>query len=337
MKSYYDILQVSEQASVEEIKKAYRKKAKQYHPDINSSPTAEADFIQINTAYEYLINEKLGLSYNSEKRRYQSTGTEWNAAHQEAANKRAEYYARKRYKDFIKSQYYKESKLIDNFANFAGLMLYAAFIFIFPFAMSLFYDVPAWGMSLMFALMSIPGWGPLLMQTKFSLPNIREGAKLTFQSSYMEAVLYFIIFFIIYFTVGFRTLITVYEVIGYLLLLSFVVIRINKVAWKMENLKTLITKASVAALIFAGMLCVNYFISFGEQEEVYDFKLVFEENKYGQMKPTSTGLLENNAYSNYPSIRFFFDREDIRMDKKICYTMKRGIFMYRVYSRREFI
>ncbi len=53
-KNYYDILGVAKDATEEEIKKAYRAKAKQYHPDVSKEPDAEAKFKEIQEAYETL-------------------------------------------------------------------------------------------------------------------------------------------------------------------------------------------------------------------------------------------------------------------------------------------
>ena len=50
----YVVLGVSENASKEEIKRAFRKKAKIYHPDINKSPNANEKFLEIQRAYEEL-------------------------------------------------------------------------------------------------------------------------------------------------------------------------------------------------------------------------------------------------------------------------------------------
>lgn len=64
-KSLYKTLNVSENASADEIKKAYRKLARQYHPDINKTPEAEAKFKEINAAYEILSDEKKKKEYDT--------------------------------------------------------------------------------------------------------------------------------------------------------------------------------------------------------------------------------------------------------------------------------
>ncbi|HBS87980.1 MAG: hypothetical protein A2W91_10320 [Bacteroidetes bacterium GWF2_38_335] len=59
--NYYRILELRETASKEEIKRAYRRLAKKYHPDISDDPDAQNKFISICEAYEVLIESKKPL------------------------------------------------------------------------------------------------------------------------------------------------------------------------------------------------------------------------------------------------------------------------------------
>ncbi len=63
-KSLYDTLGVSQNASSDEIKKVYRRLARQYHPDINKEKDAEEKFKEINAAYEILSDEKKRAQYD---------------------------------------------------------------------------------------------------------------------------------------------------------------------------------------------------------------------------------------------------------------------------------
>ena len=53
MTNYYEVLGVSRDASAEEIKRAYRRKARQLHPDV-AGPGHEEEFKEVATAYEVL-------------------------------------------------------------------------------------------------------------------------------------------------------------------------------------------------------------------------------------------------------------------------------------------
>ena len=67
---YYAVLGVRRGASADDIKKAFRKLARQYHPDVNKSPGAEAKFKEINEANEVLSDPE-------KRKRYDTLGRNW--------------------------------------------------------------------------------------------------------------------------------------------------------------------------------------------------------------------------------------------------------------------
>lgn len=63
-RDYYEVLGVSKTASAQEIKKAYRKLSKQYHPDINKDPGADEKFKELTEAYEVLSDDNKKAQYD---------------------------------------------------------------------------------------------------------------------------------------------------------------------------------------------------------------------------------------------------------------------------------
>jgi len=108
---YYRILDLPSDSTVEEIKKAYRKKARLFHPDINQSPDAKDLFISATEAYEFLLayHEKI----KSDEQAYFQAMEEWRKYRQHKSHKRAAAYARTPYRTFKSTKFYRTTRIFD--------------------------------------------------------------------------------------------------------------------------------------------------------------------------------------------------------------------------------
>jgi hypothetical protein len=104
MVSYYSLLGLPENATEDDIRKAYRRKAKEYHPDVNKAPDAQASFVKIQRAYEVLSDRQKRLVYD-QKTRYTTTSTDpyanyayWSRMQRE----KQEEEARRKHREFLK-------------------------------------------------------------------------------------------------------------------------------------------------------------------------------------------------------------------------------------------
>lgn len=124
---YYRVLGLQQNASDDDIRKAYRKKAMEYHPDRNNSPDSQEMFIRINEAYEYLISHPYRRNITEEevRRNYQA----WIDYRRAEARRRAEAYARASFDEFRKSPLYQQARVIDGTMVFLGLLLATTVIF----------------------------------------------------------------------------------------------------------------------------------------------------------------------------------------------------------------
>jgi hypothetical protein len=108
---YYNILGLPVNSSIEEIKKAYRKKARLYHPDINPAPDAKDHFIWVTEAYEFLIanHDKI----RTDEQAYEQAMEDWRKYRQDRSHRRATVYAHTSYGKFKSTKFYKTTRIFD--------------------------------------------------------------------------------------------------------------------------------------------------------------------------------------------------------------------------------
>ena len=127
LQKYYEILGVNQNYTLNELKFAYRSKAKQFHPDINKAPDANSKFIEINEAY-IILNQ---LKQDQSTAQKSNTNISWYKEEKERAKKRAAYYAKMKYEEYKKSPIYKAAKVIDPILK-TIIIGFSIFIFIAP-------------------------------------------------------------------------------------------------------------------------------------------------------------------------------------------------------------
>lgn len=104
----YKILDIEPTATPKEIKKAYRKKAKYYHPDLNKDKDAEKDFIRVVAAYEALTakRSKPVVKVKVMKKRQYETPKRQTKEEKRAQKEETERRMREEIKDILYAQQY---------------------------------------------------------------------------------------------------------------------------------------------------------------------------------------------------------------------------------------
>ena len=118
---YYKVLGLSPGSTVDEIKKAYRKKARECHPDINPSPDAKELFINATEAYEFLLTFRGKIS--SDEEAYRQAMEDWRKYRQHRSRKRAKVYAQASYVGFKNTNFYKTTRIYDGITIISSMIV----------------------------------------------------------------------------------------------------------------------------------------------------------------------------------------------------------------------
>lgn len=126
LSDYYRILGLDDDASEDDIKRAYRRKARTFHPDLNHSPEACDQFILATEAYEFLMTNR---SINhSDSETFNRVMDDWKRRRQEEARRRARAYSRTSYVRFRSTKFYRTTRILDGTSIISSLIVSVAVI-----------------------------------------------------------------------------------------------------------------------------------------------------------------------------------------------------------------
>ena len=143
---YYRILGLPVNSSMEQIKKAYRQKARLFHPDLNHSSDAKEKFISVTEAYDFLVTnfDKIAAVDNEA---YRQAMEDWRKYRQDRSKQKARVYAQASYSSFKKTQIYKSTRILDGTSiifSFAISILVIVYT-IFGYVYRLKHPIPDYG------------------------------------------------------------------------------------------------------------------------------------------------------------------------------------------------
>lgn len=328
---YYEVLGVSEQASVEDLKQAYRRKAKQLHPDRNPSPAAHQEFILINEAYDYLI---------AYKTRPRNPGPEttpyelWRQQEMEKNRQRAQVYAQMRYEEYLKTDGYKATSSWTLILEHVYYFFAVALVFVMPVVVTILYGFMGLGASLFILFLTSP----------ITVDALREKPSLDFKAL-KEAVIYVvktknflyttttIVNILLLLKVGLQTLVPLLAFIFlFTIVLCFAVI-----TWRftLSTFRKYYYSLCLSPLALNFLLLVNFILSFNPVQETYRYEHVWTKSRRGYEK-SSMITLEQNKYQDYPGIRVFFNYNAMANENQVTYTFREGILGLRVMTGFKF-
>ncbi len=334
MHNYYHTLGVTPNATLDQIKKAYRKKAMVLHPDINKAEDANEQFILLNEAYEYLLKTQ-GTHTNHYKRAHQQAKRqaeyqkEWEQNEREKARERARAYAQMKYEAYLKSDIYKTTEALNLILDLFGLVFLLLFVFGIPILTFLEHGIIGLAISAIIILPTAPIWFRLLIRffVILNFKGVVDFKHSTIRSKMMKIMLSIIINIIILFSITLNTLIEPkYLIASYSVFITSGFIIASH--YKSRYYKYLI-KFGFAPFALNLIFLINYFITSNPTYETYWYSY-----SYHNPSPILPKIiLENNQYDKYTGIRLIFDGEKIIGHGKITYKIEDGCLGFKVVKK----
>jgi len=309
---YYQLLGLPKEASIDDIKQAFRKKAKQLHPDRNKHPEAHKQFLQIMEAYE-MLTQKREMPFFAIPTK--------DELHKRAREKAAKA-ARLRYEEFLKSDYYKYtnaiSKVIDIFI-ILSVLAFAVFIIYQLLSASLI--IPALLVMLLLSGISLVIYKYVIIPRDIKLRDYIHSLSVFFRFTYTRLFILGIINIIIFLRIGLLTLVPTLP----LFLLYDLGIVFGILAAKIIRLRIKMYLPMLFPFLMSLLLAVNYIFTVREFAQTYDVEYLHD---------TYTLHFTKNELHEFTGARFFFDQSQLRKSRYALYVFEEGCLGFTVVKQR---
>jgi curved DNA-binding protein CbpA len=128
---YLHVLGLHSSATNDEIRSAYRRLSKKYHPDVNKSPDATEEFIAIKNAYEYLLKtpEQAAVNYTQYTYTYQPSAHQTAAEQEKRRNEERRREARRRARAKAKAKEIHTQELMKKYAKYLKIPVILILLF----------------------------------------------------------------------------------------------------------------------------------------------------------------------------------------------------------------
>ncbi|MCG8582747.1 MAG: DnaJ domain-containing protein [Bacteroidales bacterium] len=335
MNDYYQILNVPAGASLEQIKKAYRKKAKLYHPDINKAADAHEQFILINEAYEYLLRfkdlkqrQRAGASAKVD---LETFWRKWKEEERRKARERARAHAQMKYEAYIQSDIYKTSEVVSVILDALTTGVIFLLVVVMPWLLYKKYGIIALFIGLSALLPTSPLWFRFLVRlaNKESIMPLLQFKNVPLKIKVIHFIILTGINIFIYFEVVLNTLISIQSIhLAYAI--AFTAGLVVSLLIKSRFRKFMVRFAYAPALV-SFVFLFNFLFTSSPVIESY----WYEGNAHGHGMFVVIDL-ESGAYDAYKGLRLNLDYNAVQENNKVSYTFGDGLLGMKVAKNIRF-
>ena len=351
---YFKILGVKPNASLNQIKAAFRTKAKKLHPDKNKAPDANEQFIQLNEAYEYLCDirngkikppaaaNKASQPKRTAKPENQQTYEEWKKTQREKIRQMAKEQAKMRYREYVNSEEYKRSEAFYSIGDHL-FYLFSWFIIIFPPYIGYLVDQYR-GVLIGFGVVALfsPFWIAVFKERRANgFKPLGQSLKYIVQGTKWNLVTGFVINLFLLFKVTLNTLVPIHIMLSLIISLILIGFFISRGSSNLNPRKSTYLSLVVLPLLFNLFFLLNFLFSSNPVQETYSFTHRLERvrsTRYSTsgMKKTSFIYLGEGNYEEYPWVRLFPNYHKMKYSERITYQFEDGLFGIRVLKSYQF-